>query len=300
MTVRRGDRLGVGLPLYCDLEYLELARELIEDEADFYELSPETLWRSRPEGLVRNDYHELFSKIRDRSGRPFVAHGLAFSPGSPLEGAGERARTEAWLERLRDDHDTFRFQWMTEHLGWTQVDGLQATLPIPLPFHDESVRAVSERMRLLRSVVPDVGFENNADYFCLGDPAEWPGFINRLCRESECGLLLDLHNLYTQCLNFKQDPGETLERLEADAVLQIHLSGGSQSDPEWLPSRRSFRLDSHDGPVPEAVWALYERAVPRCRNLRGVLLERLNGTFRADDVPGLRDELRRAREIFSC
>lgn len=300
MSGRPGARLGVGLPLYPDLEYLELARELIEDEADFYEVSPETLWRPSREGLVRNDFHALFREFRDRSRKPFVAHGLAFSPGSPVDGSAEQARIGQWLARLRDDQDTFRFQWMTEHLGWTQVDGLQATLPLPLPFHEESVHAVAARMRLLRSVVPEVGFENNADYFCLGDPAEWPGFINALCRASECGLLLDLHNLYTQCLNLNQDPAETLERLDLDAVLEIHLSGGSESDPDWVPSGRIFRLDSHDGAVPEPVWTLYERTLPRCRNLRGVVVERLNGTFQAADVPALREELRRAKEFCPC
>jgi hypothetical protein len=291
-------RLGVGLPLYSDLEYLELARELIEDEADYFEVNPETLWRPELGALVRNDYHALFQEIRQRSGKPFVAHGLAFSLGSPPD--GDQDRTDAWMERLRDDQDIFRFEWLTEHLGWTQVDGLQATLPLPLPFHEESVRAVAARMRLLGSVVPSVGFENNADYFCLGDPAGWPDLINTLCRESSCGLLLDLHNLYTQCLNWKQDPAETLDRLDADAVLEIHLSGGSESDPGWLSSGRIFRLDSHDGPIPEPVWTLVERALPRCRNLRGVTVERLNGTFKAAEVPALRAELRRAKELFRC
>src|SRR6185503_5849124 len=185
-------RLGVGLSLHPDPEYLELARELIEDEADYFEVNPETLWRSERGTLARNDYHALFQQIRDRSRKPFVAHGLAFSLGSPQD--GDRPRTDAWMQRLRDDQETFRFEWLTEHLGWTQVDGLEATLPLPLPFHEESVRAVAARMRLLASIVPRVGFENNADYFCLGAPADWPEFINTLCRASSCGLLLDLHN----------------------------------------------------------------------------------------------------------
>jgi hypothetical protein len=293
-------RLGVGLSLHADLEYLELARGLIEDQADYFEVNPETLWRTERGGLVRNDFHTLFQQIRDRSGKPFVAHGLAFSLGSPLSGVGEQSRTGAWLRRLRDDQETFRFAWLTEHLGWTEVDGLQATLPLPLPFNDEAIQAVAARMRLLRSIVPVVGFENNADYFSLGDPAGWPDFINALCRQSACGLLLDLHNLYTQCFNLKQDPVETLDRLDLDAVLQIHLSGGSESDPAWLTSRRVYRLDSHDGAVPEAVWRLYERALARCRNLRGVVVERLNGTFGAADVPSLQGELRRAKELFPC
>lgn len=282
------------MALHPDLEYLELARELVEEEADYFEINPETLWRVERGCLVRNDFHTLFRDIREHSGKPFAAHGLGFSVGT------HGARTEAWLDRLRDDHAAFRFAWLTQHLGWTEFDGLQATLPLPLPFTEEAIRTVADRMRLLQSVVPIVGLENTADYFVLGDPAVWPDFVNALCRAAGCALLLDLHNLNTQCINLKTDPAETLDRLDLDAVLQIHLSGGSESEAAWLPSRRVFRLDSHDGPVPEPVWSLFERALPRCRRLRGVVVERLNGTFGADGVPALRAELRRAKEIFPC
>jgi uncharacterized protein (UPF0276 family) len=287
--------LGVGVPLHADLEYLDLYREILEDDADYYEVNPETLWRIEKGKLARNDFHALFQEIQQRSRKPFVAHGLAFSVGSP-----ESPHTDAWLERLRDDQATFRFEWLTEHLGWTQVDGFEASLPLPLPFSDEAVAVVASRMRLLSSVVPSVGFENNVDYFSLGDPACWPDFINRLCAASSCGLLLDLHNLHTQCLNLGQDAQGTLDRLDLDRVLEIHVSGGSESDPDWLASHRVFRLDSHDGPVPEPVWRLLERALPRCRNLRGVVVERLNGTFGEADVPALQAEVRRAKELLPC
>ena len=113
-------------------------------------------------------------------------------------------------------------------------------------------------------------------------------------------MLLDLHNVYTQCLNFKQDPVAYLEWIDLDNVIQIHLSGGSESDPAWMKSGRVFRLDSHDGPIPEAVWSLFERVLPLCHNLRGVVVERLNGTFTADNVADLAAEVRRAKELFPC
>ncbi len=293
-----GSFLGVGVPLHSDLEYLEWMRPIIEDDADFLEVNPEQLWRREKGCLVRNDYHALYQDLRSRSGKPFVAHGLAFSLGSPLD--GDEDRTGAWLDRLRDDQDVFRFEWMTEHLGWSQVDGLQTTLPMPLPFTEEAVATVAARMKLLRSIAPAAGFENNADLFLLGDAAEWPAFINRLCAASSCGLLLDLHNLHTQCLNLGRDAVETLDRLDLDRVLELHVSGGSESDPGWVPSGRVFRLDGHDGPVPEPVWSLLARALPRCRNARGVVVERLNGTFGPEDVPALRHEVRRAKELLRC
>ena len=293
------ERLGVGFPLFSDFEFLELTREIIEKDVDYFEINPETLWRMDDRRrLVRNDYHPIFHQIRDRSGKPFVAHGLGFSLGTPVE--TDRPRTDAWLERIRDDHSEFRFAWISEHLGWTVADGLQAVLPLPLPFTPEAIETVAARMRLLSSIAGVSAFENSANYFLFGRSDDEPDFLNAICRAAPCGMLLDLHNVHTQCLNLEQDPVQFLDRLDLDAVVQIHLSGGSESDPEWMESRRVFRLDSHDGPIPEAVWSLLERVLPRCRNLRGIVVERLNGTFSAGDVPALAGEIRRAKETFRC
>ncbi len=291
------DRLGVGIPLFPDFEYLELMREVIEDEADYFEVNPETLWRMEDGRLVRNDYYPLFQQFRDRSGKPFVAHGLGFSPGTPV--AGDRERTDAWLARLRDDQAEFRFAWMSEHLGWQIADGLQAVLPLPLPPTDEAVAVVAERMRLLSAISGTSAFENNANYFGLGESRD-PEFFNAICRAAPCRLLLDLHNVHTQCLNLGHDADDYVDRIDLETVVQIHLSGGSESEADWLPSRRVFRLDSHDGWIPEEVWRLLERVRPRCRNLRGLVVERLNGTFGAADVPRLRDDVRRAKELIRC
>ncbi|HXX92425.1 MAG TPA: DUF692 family protein, partial [Planctomycetota bacterium] len=163
-------RLGVGWSLHSDLQYLELTRELIERDADFFEINPEALWRPRNGILERNDFYPLYQAIRDRSGKPFVAHGLGFSLASGRDEPGEAERTGRWLERLRDDQSEFRFAWMSEHLGWTRAAGVQVTLPLPLPYTEEAARTVAERMRLLGTVGTEVAFENNVSYFSLGPP----------------------------------------------------------------------------------------------------------------------------------
>jgi hypothetical protein len=81
-------------------------------------------------------------------------------------------------------------------------------------------------------------------------------------------------------------------------VIELHLSGGSWSEPHWLPSRAVLRLDSHDGAVPEEVWQLFEEILPRCTQLRGVTLERMEGTIDEAAVPRIRSELARAREML--
>jgi uncharacterized protein (UPF0276 family) len=90
-----------------------------------------------------------------------------------------------------------------------------------------------------------------------------------------------------------------VERLDLDRVIEIHLSGGAASDPGWLPSGRVLRLDAHDSAVPEPVWQLFDRVAPRCPNLRGVTLERMEGTVTAPEhVAEVREEIRRARRVL--
>ena len=293
-------RLGVGFALHPDLGYLELVRDIVERDADYFEVNPETMWRRRGGRLERNDYHALFLRFLQASRKPFVAHGLEFSLGTPLDEEGEPARVAEWLERLRDDHLAFGFAWMSEHLGWTTARGLTATLPLPLPHHPEAVAVVAERMRLLKSVVPTALFENWATTFVLDDAAREPDFFNAIACAAECGFLLDLHNAWTQSVNYGLDPWDYVSRLDLDRVVQIHVSGGSMSEPELLKSRRSMRLDSHDSPVPEEVWRLLERVLPRCPHARGVVVERLNGTFDESEVAGITSEVRRAKELFPC
>lgn len=293
--------LGVGFVLHPDGEYLGLCREIIENEADFFELAPETLWRIEDDSrLVSSPWARVFEEFRARSGKPFVAHGLALSPGTAALDEPERARLDRWIELIREHHERFQFQWYTEHLGWVNTGGLQAVLPLPLPPNDESVRTVATRLALLKPVIPLVGFENQVSYFGFGHVRDEPPFWNRICHEGDTWLLLDLHNSYTQCLNAEVPLDEYLDAVDLTRVIEIHVSGGSDSDPAWLPSRKVMRLDTHDNPVPEPVWRALERVVPRCPNLRGVVVERLNGTMTEADVPIVRDEVRRAKEIFSA
>jgi uncharacterized protein len=134
-------------------------------------------------------------------------------------------------------------------------------------------------------------------YAHFGDPLDEPHFVARCLEARRTHLLLDLHNVYTTALNAGFDPWRYVERLPLERVIEIHVSGGTESDPRWLQSRRVMRLDSHDNAVPEEVWRLAERVVPLCPKLRALTLERMEGTVDEDDVPILREELTRARAI---
>jgi hypothetical protein len=288
----------LGFTLQPEARYLDLLGAVLREEPDYYEVAPETTWRPGPvDTLEPNGFHRHFRSLREETGKPFVAHGVGFSVGSVEPDRERRAR---WLARIRADHAQFEFLWYTDHLGVTTLAGRELTLPLPLPMVPGAAAVVRAALRELQAVVPDVGVENSVFYFHLGDPLEEPAFLARALDGPRLHLLLDLHNVYTTAVNAGFDPWSYVERLPLERVIELHLSGGAPSDPAWLPSGKVLRLDSHDDAVPEEVWALYERVLPRCPNLRGVTLERMEGTVEEQHVPLLRAELRRARRVLEA
>jgi uncharacterized protein len=294
--------IPVGFTLQPDAAFLDLLGDVVRREVDYYEVAPETLWRCAEDGdeaapLRENGFHRAFAALGAEQDKPFVAHGVGFSVGTTSRADAPRRRR--WLDRLRKDQATFRFRWYTDHLGASSLAGLALTLPLALPMTAHAAAVVRRSLSALGEIVGDVGVENTVAYFLLGDPLDEPAFLARVLRGPRTHLLLDLHNLFTMAQNFGFEPEAYLGRLDLGRVIEIHLSGGSASDPDWLPSRRVVRLDGHDDAVPEAVWRLFERVAPRCPNLRGVTLERMEGTVGEADVPVLREELRRARRVLA-
>ena len=281
----------VGFTLQPEVESLELCDEVIRS-ADYLEVAPETTWHEPEPGvLAPNGFHRRFSAFDP----PFVAHGVGLSMGSSSR--ADAGRQRRWLERLRQDQRVFAFRWYTDHLGATALDGEAPTLPLPLPMTAGFAATVRKKLRAMQSVVADVGVENNVAYFLLGDALDEPGFLGRCTKGKGMHVLLDVHNLFTMAENFGFDPRAYLERLPLERVIEVLVSGGSYSDAAWLPGGVVRRLDSHDDAVPEEVWALAEAVVPRCRNLRGLTLERMEGSVEARHVPLLKQELKRLRKL---
>lgn len=284
----------VGFTLQPDDEFLRRTID-VALAADYVEIAPETTWLEADDGaLVPNGFHARFAAfVRERK-TPCVAHGVAIS----LAG-GDAKRRARWMARLRQDQELFGYLWYTDHLGATMVAGENVALPIAVPPSATVAAAVRRTLAAMQSVVPDVGVENSALYFALGDPVRDDArFLAQVLRAPRTHLLLDLHNLYTNGRNLGYEPDAWLARVDLSRVIEIHLSGGSESDPAWLPSQATLRLDGHDHAVPEEVWSLYERVAPRCPNLRGVTLERMEGTV-LDDATArdVGSELERARDL---
>lgn len=179
---------------------------------------------------------------------------------------------------------------LTAHFGLVQATGFSDMAPLPPVPCVELVSTGRERLaRLSDAAGCPVGVENLALAFSTDDVARQADLIDTMLPRDGF-VLLDLHNLHCQAVNFDIDPSRLLDRYPLERVREIHVSGGSVSYPK--SDSRPFRRDTHDGTVPEGVLTLLDLARARCPRLEVVCLERLGGT-----LPKPEDELDVARDF---
>ena len=265
-----------------------------EAELDYVEVVPDILWTDLGQGAeVRyiDDTAGRSALERACRGRPVVAHGIGLSIGSAgVFDAAHVEQVERWRRRLG-------FAWHSDHLAFHLAEHddrlMNVGITLPLPRDRESIDLLVPRIREVQQRVP-VPFllENNVYYFdipaCEMDEAT---FLNTLCRESGCGLVLDLHNVYTNARNHGFDASALLAELELGHVGEIHVAGGMELD--------GFYLDAHSDTIPDPVWALLEWTLPRCPNLGGVTFELFGSWFDSVGDARVTADLRRLRALWT-
>jgi hypothetical protein len=186
---------------------------------------------------------------------PLSLHGVGLSIGStdPLN-----SEHLAQLARLERD---FAPVLVSEHLAWGSVDGHFTNDLLPLPYTEEAVRHTAARVREVQAVLGrQILIENVSSYLEFNDSemAEWE-FLVALTDESGCAILLDVNNIYVNAMNHGFDPRVYLNFIPPRAVREIHLAGHSSK----FIGAREILIDTHSGPVCNAVWQLYGAAIDR-------------------------------------
>jgi uncharacterized protein len=182
---------------------------------------------------------------------PVVLHGVSMSIGStsPLD--------RDYLDRLKRLADGVRAVWVSDHLCWTGIAGINSHDLLPLPFNDETLKHVTRRVHQVQDILQrQLILENPSTYigFCNSSITE-PDFLRALADETDCGLLLDVNNVYVSCFNAGTDPVAYLDAFPFERVVQLHLAGHQHCG--------THLIDTHDGPVCDAVWELYRLAWQR-------------------------------------
>ena len=190
-----------------------------------------------------------------RRALPVVLHGVSMSIGStdPLD--------RGYLKKLKALGKRVRTPWISDHLCWTGVSGRNVHDLLPMPYTEEALRHTAARVRQVSEILErPLVLENPSSYVEFKDSTmtEWE-FLTRLAEESDCGLLLDVNNVYVSSVNHSFDPKEYIDGIPADRVVQYHLAGHT--------NKGTHIVDTHSDHAIQEVWDLYGRSCQRTGNV---------------------------------
>jgi hypothetical protein len=219
---------------------------------------------------------------RVRRDWPVALHGVSLSVGSaePLSLPYLRALRElvSWVEPAV----------VSDHLCWTSLGGHNSHDLLPLPFTEESVRCVAEKVRQVQDYLGRrILLENISTYVELAESTLGEAnFLAAVAEEADCHVLLDVNNLYVNARNHHLDPWQVLRRLPPERVRQFHLAGHEDHG--------DFVIDTHDAPVRDDVWSLFRAAVARF----GPVPTLIEWDAKVPELPVLLAEASRAQNIL--
>jgi uncharacterized protein (UPF0276 family) len=243
------------------------------------------------------DWFEVISEnFMDSGGRPryvleqiaeryaVVMHGVSLSIGStdPLN--------FDYLAKLKRLADTVNARWVSDHLCWTGVAGLNAHDLLPIPLNEATLAHVVRRVRTVQEYLQrPLVLENPSSYVTFADStmSEWE-FLTRMAEDGDCGLLLDVNNVYVSSVNHDFDPAEYVRSVPHRRVVQFHLAGHTDCG--------THRIDTHDNHVIDPVWELY-RLAHQCTGGAATLLE---WDARIPEFPVVHAEVLKAKEYMGA
>jgi len=190
---------------------------------------------------------EILDQILERY--RVVQHGVSmyFGSAEPLN--------REHLKRLKRLVKRTKTPWLTDHLCWGSVDGRYTHDLMPMPYTFEAAKRAAQKIRQVRDFLEvPLAVENVSSYaeFHVSEMTEWE-FLNEVVERADCGILLDVNNIYVSSRNHNFNPFDYLNSVPAERVAQIHIAGHTKY--------QKFILDTHDHPVIDPVWALYARAI---------------------------------------
>jgi uncharacterized protein (UPF0276 family) len=180
-----------------------------------------------------------------------VQHGVSMYFGStdPLN--------REHLQKLKQLVRRTKTPWLSDHLCWGSVDGRYTHDLLPMPYTWEAVEVTAAKIRQVQDFVEvPVVVENVSSYaeFHASEMSEWE-FLNEVVERADCGILLDVNNIYVSSQNHSFDPLTYVNAVPAERIAQIHIAGHSKFE--------KYILDTHDHPVLDPVWQLYARTIER-------------------------------------
>ncbi|RPA30980.1 DUF692 domain-containing protein [Shewanella frigidimarina] len=212
---------------------------------------------------------------------PVVMHGVSMSIGSsdPLD--------MDYLKALKKLSNDIQPKWISDHICWTSIHGVNSHDLLPLPYTEETVKHVAERVRIVQDFLGRrILLENVSSYLSYQDSTmdEWD-FLSQVAEAADCLVLLDINNIYVSARNHHFNPLDYLKKIDPRRVQQFHLAGHSDFG--------DYVIDTHDHDVPASVWTLYQAALERF----GAVSTMIERDANIPQFPALYNELLEAKHI---
>ncbi len=242
---------GAGLGLRRVM--LDSLQNQVPDSIDFFEVAPEN-WMT-----LGGKHAKQFRALTER--HPFVTHGLSLSIGSPAPLDIEL------VKNIRDFLNIHGIDYYSEHLTYCSDNGHLYDL-MPIPFTEEAVDYVAERIMQVQDILGRRIAMENASYYTAapGKEMEEIEFILAVLGKADCDLLLDINNIYVNSINHGYDAEAFLNAMPADRVGYLHIAGHYNEADDLI-------IDSHGADIVDPVWDLLNKAYARFGNVP-TLLER--------------------------
>ena len=232
------DNLGVGIGLR-----VPHLRDIFdqEPEVDFFEIISENFLVDGGPPLKNLD--RLLERYR------VVMHGVSMGLGSADDLDWD------YLNRLKSLAKRTKAPWISDHLCWTTAGDAHLHDLLPLPYTTQVARFVAEKARIVQSHLQrPFAIENLSSYvgFKGSTMTEWE-FYREIVEQADCAMMLDVNNIYVSAINHGFDPADYMAGIPWERVIQVHVAGHTVRPDGSL-------LDTHDQPVCDAVWKLYQEA----------------------------------------
>ena len=237
---------------------------------DFLEIAPEN-WMG-----LGGRFGKAFRQYTEQ--HPFIAHGLSLSIGGPTPLDME------FLTRLKLFMKEHNIRAYSEHLSYCSDDGHLYDL-MPIPFTDDAVKYVAQRIRQVQDVLEQkIAMENVSFYGAPGSEMTEQEFLLAVLDEADCDLLLDVNNIYVNSVNHRYDAVEFLKAMPAERIMYLHIAGHYTEADDLI-------VDTHGASVVGPVWSLLQQAYSEF-GLLPTLLER---DFNIPPLPELLEEVEQVR-----
>lgn len=247
--IKKLQELGVGLGLRRAL-YKDILKN--KNKIDWLEIAPEN--------YICRGGEPLKNLLTVKKYFPIIPHGLNLSIG------GTEPFDKGLIQNIKKLFEVINPSWYSDHLCFNYIEKTYIHDLIPLPFNKTVVKHVVSRIKKIQDIfgIPFL-IENPSYYVILDNEMSEADFISEIIEKSDCGLLLDINNVYVNSKNHKYDAVKFLDSIPTDRTVQVHIAGHL--------NQGKIIIDTHGEPIIKEVYNLLKELLKRCKP-KAILLER--------------------------